>query len=51
MGQIHVDDMTLDILCTNVQDFMAEAVGTVCKNVFRKNRPDSGARQWWVVTK
>ena len=44
MGQIHVDDMTLEILCTNVRDFRAKSVGAVSKNVFCKNRPYGGAR-------
>ena len=44
MGQIHVDDMTLEIVCTNVYDFRAKSVEAVSKNVFYKNRPDGGAR-------
>ena len=36
MGQIHVDDMTLDILCTALRDFRAKSVGAVSKNVFLK---------------
>ena len=36
MGQIHVDDMTLDILCTALRDFRAKSVGAVSKNVFEK---------------
>ena len=34
MGQVHVDDMTLEILCTNLLDFRAKSVGAVSKNVF-----------------
>ena len=44
MGQIHVDDMTLEILCTDLCDFRAKSVGAVSKNVFYKKRPDGGAR-------
>ena len=34
MGQIHVDDMTLEIVCTDLRDFRAKCVGAVSKNVF-----------------
>ena len=34
MGQIHVDDMTLEILCTALHDFGAKSVGAVSQNVF-----------------
>ena len=34
MGQIHVDDMSVDILCTDLRDFRAKSVGAVSKNVF-----------------
>ena len=44
MGQIHVDDMTLEILCNDLRDFRAKSVGAVSKNVFCKNRPHGGAR-------
>jgi len=44
MGQIHVDDMTLEILCTDLCDFRAKSVGAVSKNVFCKNWPYGGAR-------
>ena len=44
MGQIHVDDMTLEILCTDLCDFRAKYVGAVSKNVFSKNQPHGGAR-------
>ena len=44
MGQIHVDEMTLEILCTDLRDFRAKSVGAVSKNVFYKKRPDGGAR-------
>ena len=44
MGQIHVDDMTLEILCTALRDFRAKSVGAVSKNVFCKSRPDGGVR-------
>ena len=36
MGQIHVDDMSVDILCTDWHDFRAKSVGAVSKNVFEK---------------
>ena len=36
MGQIHVDDMTLEIMCTTLPDFRANSVGAVSKNVFSK---------------
>ena len=36
MGQIHVDEMSVDILCTDLRDFRAESVGAVSKNVFEK---------------
>ena len=45
MGQIHVDDMTLEILCTALRDFRAKSVGAVSKNVSCKNRPHGGARR------
>ena len=45
MGQIHVDDMTLEILCTDLCDFRAKSVGAVSKNVFCKNWPHGGARR------
>ena len=45
MGQIHVDDMTLEILCSALRDCRAKSVGAVSKNVFRKNRPDGVARR------
>ena len=44
MGQIHVDDMTLEILCTDLCDFRAKSVGAVSKNVFNKKRPGGGTR-------
>ena len=44
MGKIHVDDMTLEILCTDLHDFRAKSVAAVSKNVFNKKRPDGGAR-------
>ena len=44
MGQIHVDEMTLEILCTDLRDFRAKSVGAVSKNVFYQKRPDGGAR-------
>ena len=44
MGKIHVDDMTLEILCTDLRDFRTKSVGAVSKNVFYKKRPDGGAR-------
>ena len=34
MGPIHVDDMSVDILCSDLRDFMAKYVGSVSKNVF-----------------
>ena len=34
MGQIHVDDMSVEILCTDLRDFRAKSVGVVSKNVF-----------------
>ena len=45
MGQIHVDDMSVDLLCTVLCDFRAKIVGAVSKNVFFKNRPHGGARR------
>ena len=45
MGQIHVDDMSVDILCSDLRDFRAKIVGAVSKNVFCKNRPHGGARR------
>ena len=36
MGQIHVDDMTLDILCNDSRDFRAKSVGAVSKNVLEQ---------------
>ena len=36
MGQIHVDDMSVDILCTDLRDFRAKSVGAVSKNVFER---------------
>ena len=40
MGQIHFDDMTLEILCTDLRGFRAKSVGAVCKNVFCKKSGD-----------
>ena len=37
MGQLHVDEMSVDILCTDLRDFRAKSVGAVSKNVFEKN--------------
>ena len=34
MGQIHVDEMSVDILCSDLRDFRAKIVGAVSKNVF-----------------
>ena len=45
MGQMRVDDLTLEILCTDLCDFRAKSVGTVSKNVLCKNRPNGGARR------
>ena len=45
MGQIHVDGMSVDILCTDLCDFRANILGAVSKNVFCKNRPHGGARR------
>ena len=39
MGQIHVDDMTLEILCTALRDFRAKSVGAVSKMCFAKISP------------
>ena len=36
MGQIHVDEMSVDILCTDLRDFRAKCVGAVSKNVFKE---------------
>ena len=35
MGQVHVDEMSVDILCTDLCDFRAKSVGAVSKNVFK----------------
>ena len=40
---IHVDDMSVDMLCSDFRDFRAKSVGAVSKNVFFKNRPEGGA--------
>ena len=45
MGQIHVDEMSVDIPCTDLCDFRAQIVGAVSVNVFCKNRPHGGARR------
>ena len=37
MGQIHVDEMSVYILCTDLRDFSAKSVGAVSKNLFCKN--------------
>ena len=44
MGQIHVDDMTLEILFSDLRNYRAKTVGAVSKNGFRKNWPHGGAR-------
>ena len=31
MGQIHVDDMALEILCTGLRDFRPKSVGALAK--------------------
>ena len=37
MGQLmHVDDMTVDILCTDLRDFRVESVRALSINVFCK---------------
>ena len=36
MGQIHVDDMSVEQVCTDLRDFRAKFVGAVSKNVFEK---------------
>ena len=36
MGQIHVDDMTLEILCTALRDFRARSVEAVFKMCLAK---------------
>ena len=41
MGHIHVDEMSVDILCTDLCDFRAKSVGAVSKNVFEK------PARWW----
>ena len=45
MGPIHVDDMTVVILCTGLCDCSAKCVGAVYKNVCCNNRPHGGARR------
>ena len=45
MGQIQVDDMTSEILCTELRDFRPKSIGAVFKNVFCTNRPHGGARR------
>ena len=34
MGQIHVDEMSVDILCSDLRDFRAKSVEVVSKNLF-----------------
>ena len=34
MGQVHVDEKSVDILCSDLCDFRAKSVGAVSKNVF-----------------
>ena len=48
-GRIHVDDMSVDILCTDLRDFRANIVGAVSKNVFCKNRPHGSAIEEGLV--
>ena len=36
MGEIHIDDMSVDILCSDLRDFRAKFVGVVSKKVFEK---------------
>ena len=36
MGQLHLDEMSVDILCTDLRDFRPKCVGAVSKNVFEK---------------
>ena len=36
MGQIHVDDMTVEILCTDLHDLRATSLRAMSKNVFEK---------------
>ena len=45
MGQIHVDDMSVDIPCTDLRDFRGQIGGSVSVNVFCKNWPHVGARR------
>ena len=44
MGEMHVDDMTLEILCTALCDYREKSVRAVSKNMFCKDLPDGGAR-------
>ena len=34
MGVIHIDNMTLGRLCTDLRDFKAKSVGAVANNVY-----------------
>ena len=42
---IHVDEMTLEILCTDLHDFRAKSVRAVAKIVFCISLPHGGARR------
>ena len=42
---IHVDDMTLEILCADLRDYRANSAGAVSKNVFCKDQPCGGTRE------
>ena len=43
IGDIHVDHMTIEILCADLCDIWAKFVGVTERNVFCKNRPHGGA--------
>ena len=43
MGQMHIEHMTIEILCNNLQDFWTEYGAVISKNVFSKSRRPGGA--------
>ena len=45
MGQIYVDEMTLEILCTDLRDSRPKSVVAVSKIVSSNNRPHGGGRR------
>ena len=42
---LHINDKTVEILCTKLSDFWLKSVGVLSKNIYWKIRPHGGARR------